>query len=166
MLAPHAVTILGTGIFLELWRGLNLVVGYLGSVVDQQKRSGVFGTSWRRGCAPSSQDQDQDQPPYRYLGSFLGVPLQHYLHLLDHQSRRSTATLLRRHVTMGPKIGKPEELMNWITAGLKRGPLYAKNSSLLFPGHVPSVYYAACYALQRSLVSLTSLTSHYSDLGS
>lgn len=59
-----------------------------------------------------------------------------------HRSRQpalSTATLFRRHVTMGPKIGKPAQLMDWITAGIKRGP-YMLRIALPFPGHVPSAH--------------------------
>lgn len=59
-----------------------------------------------------------------------------------HRSRQpalSTATLFRRHVTMGPKIGKPTQLMDWITAGIKRGP-YMLRIALPFPGHVPSAH--------------------------
>lgn len=40
---------------------------------------------------------------------------------------------------MGPKIGKPTQLMDWITAGIKRGP-YMLRIALPFPGHVPSAH--------------------------
>lgn len=75
-------------------------------------------------------------------------PLPPSIPTIDHDSRRSTATLFRRHVTMGPKIGKPTQLMDWITAGIKRGP-YMLRIALPFPGHVPSAHRLAWLARRQ-----------------
>lgn len=49
---------------------------------------------------------------------------------------------------MGPKIGKPTQLMDWITAGIKRGP-YMLRIALPFPGHVPSAHRLAWLARRQ-----------------
>ena len=65
---------------------------------------------------------------------------------------------------MGPKIGKPTELMDWIAAGLKRGP-YMLRIALPFPGHVPSACSLVAGRAPFPLVLLGSLARRPATAG-
>lgn len=84
-----------------------------------------LGSCWHAGvcqtppAVPSARLSTSRTSPYRCTAT---LPAR-----LDHESRRTTRLRLscstaRYHGSHGSQIGKPEELMNWDAAGLKRGP--------------------------------------------
>lgn len=109
------------------------------------------------------------QPPnrpakfaYRHPGPAPTSPLLLLIATLPPRSRRPalnpTATLLSTARNHGSQIGKPEELMNWGAAGLKRGPYILR---IAHPRTRAATYGGPCHPSRCSAESLplTSLTS-------